>query len=239
MYKRHYIFSVLLFSLFFFCSLVLYGRQDRLQVENKKLSMTVEDFQKKNELELTKLNERLSVVDASISPDNKKWARIKHIRKIVIDVMKQKGVNNLTILEITEICKNVIDYSEEYNVSVGLILSVITVESAFKIDATSSAGARGLMQLLPDTASEVSMEIGKRSFNLLRIKDNIQLGTYYLWKMNNLFGDLDLTISSYNCGPTCVERVKSGEYADYPKETINYLKTVKEWKLMYDSYGVD
>lgn len=231
------VFSLVMFFLF---SCVYQNKQIKHhQEEINRLSTALTEIQRNNEIELLKLNERLSIVDASIAPDNKKWVRIKQVRKVIVDTIKQQGTNTLTILEITEIARSIIESSEENDVSVGLILSITTVESAFKIDAVSKAGAKGLMQLLPDTAKEISLEAGKRNFNLFRIKDNIQLGSYYLWKLNNLFGDLDLAISAYNCGPTCVERVKSREYADYPKETIDYLKKVKEWKLKYDNLGVN
>lgn len=211
----------------------------RLQQQNKKILQDFEESQQKTQADIFKLNETLSIVDASIAPDNKKWERIKQIRKIIVDVTRQHGTNDLTIWEITEISKSVIECSEENDVPVSLILSVITVESAFKIKAISKANARGLMQLLPDTASEISVEINKRNFNLFKIKDNVQLGSYYLWKMINLFGDSNLGISAYNCGPVCVERVKSGEYAGYPSETVNYLKKVNEWKTRYNNLGVE
>lgn len=212
---------------------------EKLQQQNKKILQDFEQAQQKDQADIFKLNENFSVIDASISPDNKKWARIKQIRKIIVDVIKQHGTNNLTIWEITEISKATIECSEENDVPVSLILAVITVESAFKINVVSKSNARGLMQLLPDTASEISVEINKRNFNLFKIKDNIQLGSYYLWKMINLFGDSNLGISAYNCGPTCVERVKSGEYAGYPLETVNYLKKVNEWKIKYNNLGVE
>ena len=210
-----------------------------LKEQNKKILLDFAETQTKNQTEIFKLNQSISILDAAIEPDNKRWARIKQVRKIVVDVLRQQGTKSLTILEITEISRAVIQSSEENDVSVSLILAVMTVESAFKINAISKANARGLMQLLPETASEIAAEINKRNFNLFKIKDNIQLGSYYLWKMNNLFGNLDLAISAYNCGPVCVERVQSGEYSSYPRETIEYLKKVNEWKLKYDDLGVD
>ena len=231
------IFFIIVFSLYSYIS--QNQTIKRLQEQNKKILQDAERVEKKIQLSIFKLNESLSIIDASISPDNKKWARIKQVRKIIIDVARGHGTSNLTIWELTEISKAVIECSEENDVPVSLILAVITVESAFKINVVSRSNARGLMQLLPDTASEISVEINKRNFNLFKIKDNIQLGSYYLWKMINLFGDSNLGISAYNCGPTCVERVKSGEYAGYPLETINYLKKVNEWKIKYNNLGVE
>jgi len=92
---------------------------------------------------------------------------------------------------------------------------------------------------LPETAIEISNDIGKRNYNLFKVKDNIQFGTWYLWKMINHFGDLEMGIRAYNCGPTCVERVRSQEYKDYPSETKKYVITVIEWKTVYENQGVE
>ncbi|MEK6878957.1 MAG: transglycosylase SLT domain-containing protein, partial [Nanoarchaeota archaeon] len=106
--------------------------------------------------------------------------------------------------------------------------------------AISSADARGLMQILPDTASEIAGDLNKKYYNLFKSKDNIQFGTWYIWKMLNYFkGDLELAISAYNCGFVCVERVRSGQYDAYPKQTIDYKKSILEWRHRFQNLGVD
>lgn len=221
------------------CLFVQYRQINYLKEKNQKLSDNLFSLQEKTKTEIFKLNENLSIVDASIDPDNKKWARIKQVRKIISETLKLYGKTDLTIKEITEISSAIIESSEENNVAVSLILAVITVESAFKVKALSKAGAKGLMQVLPDTADTISSDIGKRNYNLFKIRDNIQFGSYYLWKMINLFGDQDLGINAYNCGPACVERTRAGEFSNYPRETIDYLQKVNEWKLKYDNLGVN
>ena len=193
----------------------------------------------KIEIELYKIRESISIIDVSIHSDNKKWAKVKQIRKIIVETLKIQENNNLTIKDITDIATSVIESSEENGISISLILSIITVESAFSIKSISKAGARGLMQIMPETAVEISTDLGKRNFNLFRIRDNIQFGSFYLWKMINLLGDVDLGIRAYNCGSVCVERVRSGEYKNYPIETINYLEKVNIWKKKYSDLGVD
>ncbi|MBI2449267.1 lytic transglycosylase domain-containing protein [Candidatus Pacearchaeota archaeon] len=193
-----------------------------------------------NSVELYKTNENVSIINASIDPENKRWARIKQVRKIISDVAKERGNNALTIKDITNIASFVVDYSEEYDVPVSLILSIMTAESNFKIKAVSSSGAKGLMQILPTTATEIANDIGNKYYNLFKVKDNIQMGIWYIWKMLNYFkGDLELAVKAYNCGPVCVERVLSGEYDGYPNETINYYQVVFEWKTRYENLGVD
>ena len=207
--------------------------------ENEELKNNVSLYYKKTDISIFKLKEKVSVISASIKPDNKRWARIKQVRKIIVDVMKSFGKNDLTIKEITDISTAIIDFSEENDVSVPLLLSIMTVESAFNVKAVSKADARGLMQVMPDTATEISIEIGQRNFNLFRIKDNVRFGAYYIRKMISHFGSLDLAISAYNCGPMCVERVQSGEYSNYPQETVKYLERVKTWKTKYEDLGVN
>ena len=230
---------VSLSSFFVWYSKQFSKKLNSLQEENKKLSLNFAAAHGSFQTEIFKLNENLSIVDASIDPDNKRWARIKHVRKVITETMKLQGKNDLTIKEITEIATAVVEFSEENDVAVSLILAVMTVESAFQVKVISKANARGLMQVLPETALEISADVGKRNFNLFKVRDNVQFGSYYLWKMINLFGDQDLGISAYNCGPVCVERVQSGEYSKYPNETINYLKKVNEWKLKYENLGVN
>ena len=168
--------SLWLFCVVSFCllvvSIVQFGvintqRKDifALKIQQKQVqyqtSMTIETLQN----DVFKLTENVSVLDASIEPDNKRWARIKQVRKIVIGVLESFNKKHLTIKEITDISTAVIDFSEENDVPVSLVLAVMTVESAFEIKAVSKADARGLLQLMPDTAAEISIEISQRNFS--------------------------------------------------------------------------
>lgn len=94
-----------------------------------------------------------------------------------------------------------------------LIATVIAIESEFRIDAVSPAGARGLMQLTPEKLDDW-MDVSK----------NIQVGASYLKEQLDRFGDLDLAIAAYNAGPTTVAR-----YRGVPpyKETIEYVNKAK------------
>lgn len=221
----------------FFKTLDTKKENHELQQKYTKLQTDLENENKAINTSLHKLNENVSIIDASIKPDEKRWVRIKQVRKAIQDTIKYTN-NSLTIKELTDISTAAVDSSEENDVPVSLMLAVITVESNFHIKAISHAGARGLMQIIPDTAETISLETGKRNYDLFKIKDNIQFGSYYLWKMIKLFGEQDLAIRAYNCGPTFTKKVRSGEYPEYPKETINYLIKVNEWKLKYDNLGV-
>jgi tetratricopeptide (TPR) repeat protein len=86
-----------------------------------------------------------------------------------------------------------------------LVLSLIKQESAFASEANSSAGAVGLMQLMPSTAAELDKKVA--SADLLDPEKNISIGTKYLKKLLTKFdGNIVLALAAYNAGPTAVDR---------------------------------
>lgn len=91
-----------------------------------------------------------------------------------------------------------------------LIYSVIRQESLYRADAVSSAGARGLMQLLPDTARRLAGATGfpqSAPVDLLEPRVNIQLGTAELQRLAERYdSQLPLMLAAYNAGANAVER---------------------------------
>jgi hypothetical protein len=110
--------------------------------------------------------------------------------------------------------------AKKYNMDADLITSVIAVESNFDPKAVSRKNARGLMQLLPETAAQLGVK------NIDDPAENIDAGTHYLrdllQKYNN---DLALALAAYNAG---TEKVQ--QYGNVPpyRETISYVRRVKK-----------
>ncbi|MDR2367847.1 MAG: lytic transglycosylase domain-containing protein [Deltaproteobacteria bacterium] len=101
-----------------------------------------------------------------------------------------------------------------------LIKAVIKTESNFNHQAVSSAGAKGLMQLMPGTAKEMGV---KDPFNPL---DNIWGGARYLKRMlDNYGGNLNKALAAYNWGPGNVNRHGAGG-KNMPRETRRYIEVV-------------
>ncbi|MBK8482004.1 MAG: lytic transglycosylase domain-containing protein [Proteobacteria bacterium] len=88
-----------------------------------------------------------------------------------------------------------------------LVRGVIEVESGFRVDARSSVGARGLMQLMPRTAAALALRLRWPSPQLEDPAFNIEAGTAYLARLLQRFdGRVDLALAAYHTGPSRVQR---------------------------------
>ncbi len=129
-------------------------------------------------------------------------------------------------------------WSKERNLNSLLVLGLIRQESRFQPQIRSSAGAVGLMQVLPATAEQTALQIGLQDYKLTGVDDNINIGTAYFDYTHQLYDQNSmLAIASYNAGPGNVakwlrERPNSNaddfiEAIPFP-ETNNYVKVVLE-----------
>ena len=94
--------------------------------------------------------------------------------------------------------------SREYNLSPALIAAVIRNESSFRPSAESDVGARGLMQVMPETAEWIAHKLKADDYSLDRLNDpetNIRFGCWYLNYLSTLFhGDPLCVVCAYHAG---------------------------------------
>lgn len=147
----------------------------------------------------------------------------------VARIARERGLpQDIVVAAFREARKQGVDYR--------MVLAVIQAESAFKKTATSGAGARGLMQIMPDTGRGLGVSNPE---NLYDAMTNIRAGTKYLKQLFGQFvgesyaqlgsinpwtrGDVKKAIAAYNAGPGAVQ--KYGTVPPY-RETRNYVVTV-------------
>lgn len=95
-------------------------------------------------------------------------------------------------------------------IDAAVVSAVMREESGYRPDVTSPAGARGLLQIMPETGRRLASQAGLAGFSpddLYRPHVNIQLGALYLDQLTREFdGRLEAAIASYNAGPTAAAR---------------------------------
>jgi len=116
--------------------------------------------------------------------------------------------------------------AKQFNIKPSLIKAIIHAESSFKPESQSSAGAQGLMQLMPGTQKTYSVT---DPFNP---KQNIKAGSAYLKHLLKKYNNnLRLSLAAYNAGETAV--AKYGNNVPPYKETENYIKRVNILQKRY------
>jgi soluble lytic murein transglycosylase len=141
-------------------------------------------------------------------------------------------------------------YSTRNRLELPLTFALLRKESAFMPDAISSAGARGLMQVMPATGREVARRLNERppsAVGLLDVETNLRLGSAYLREVLDRFDDNPaLAAAAYNAGPhrvdlwlernagqppaLWIENISFRETRQYVKDVLAFA-AVFEWQL--------
>jgi soluble lytic murein transglycosylase-like protein len=146
---------------------------------------------------------------------------------------------------IREIAHFITVKSREAGVSPYLVLSMIDVESSFSPSAVSAKGAIGLMQLMPETARQMALELGvpeDHAYDLVDPKVNVALGLSYLLHLKKFFPKNQHLLVAYNLGPAALqkkirnrEKVSLGYYRrvmsalEAYKRKANYTRRIYSW----------
>lgn len=138
-------------------------------------------------------------------------------------------------------------YAKANGVDSALVASVIMNESRFQNDARSSRGAIGLMQIMPETAQWIALQLGDDNFSLEKLHEpetNIRYGVWYLAELQREFaGNNILALAAYNAGRGTVrDWIEEGDWPwtfhaldkiPYP-ETRSYVKNVLQNRIRYE-----
>ncbi len=125
--------------------------------------------------------------------------------------------------------------AQQNGLDAALVKAVIQAESSYRTDAVSSAGAEGLMQLMPSTAASLGVT------NSFDPAQNIAGGTKYLRNLIDRFGDVRLALAAYNTGPSRISGLNitdaddAAQYAKISERVRNYVSKVLS---NYEAYRI-
>ena len=127
-------------------------------------------------------------------------------------------------------------HAANYDIDPALLAAVIEQESKFRADARSSAGAIGLMQLLPATAEGIAIHTGGSKFVVSDLFDpeiNVRYGAWYLHHLLQRYGDEETALAAYNAGQQNVDRWRAEGQGIEFAETRAYVDKVERLKGIY------
>jgi Transglycosylase SLT domain len=113
--------------------------------------------------------------------------------------------------------------ADRYRMDADLIHCVIAIESNFDPKAVSPKNARGLMQLMPQTATRFGVQ------DIFDPEQNINAGTRYLRQLMDKYNNLTLALAAYNAGPERIDQ--------YGRRVPPYLETMKYVQRIAKSYA--
>lgn len=120
-------------------------------------------------------------------------------------------------------------WSYTFGVDEVLVYSVIKTESNFRAYVESRVGARGLMQIMPETGAWIAGKLYKQNHTddkLFEPEYNIELGVWYLSYLLNKFEDTDTALIAYNAGEGNAKKWRDENIEPPFRETREYVKKV-------------
>lgn len=137
-------------------------------------------------------------------------------------------------------------YSKQYGLDPARVAAVIYCESSFRPEAVSSAGARGLMQIMPDTGEWIAGKLGEGDYThegLFEPERNIRYGCWYLNYLENRFdADIVKVTAAYHAGGGRVDEWLGNEAYSKDGETLSSIPSdatstyVKRVQAAYAKY---
>jgi soluble lytic murein transglycosylase len=185
---------------------------------------------------LSQLDDRQKLVAAKVANENG-W-----VDRAIFTLAKVGYLDDVNLRFPKAFDKKITQYAVDRNINPAWAFAIARRESSFMPDARSSAGAKGLMQIMPATAKELK---GSRVDNwyLYNAENNIELGTKYLRELlDKNKGNHVLATASYNAGPHRIKKwLKYGKNMPADvwietipfKETRNYVKSVLAYQEIY------
>lgn len=210
-------------------ALALYRLDQRIEA-NREWIWTIRDFSDEQLLAAARVAQRYGIYDRAINTAIKTVAR-----------------HDFSLRYLAPYRDQVRTVMQQHQLDEAFVYGLIRQESRFISNIKSSAGATGLMQLMPATAKWVAGKLGIKNFHSGLISDvntNLQLGAYYLKHVLDQLDDQPLlAAAAYNAGPGRARRWRSNrplEGAIYAEtipfnETRDYVKVVLSNSMYYAS----
>jgi len=142
-------------------------------------------------------------------------------------------------------------YSYKHNIDPLLVFAIIRAESKFQTEARSPVGARGLMQIMPETGRWIAAQMGRKDFSLDDLHEpetNIDIGCWYIDNLMKKYdSNVPLAVAAYNAGSGNVnkwlqdqvwdgsfESVDSIPFPETRKYVRNVIKNYEAYKAIYE-----
>ena len=139
----------------------------------------------------------------------------------------------------------VIKYAEQFKIDPYLVFAIIKAESRFRAEARSPKGARGLMQIMPETARWIAQQMNRPHFREEHLDDpqvNIEMGCWYVASLVKEFGGrLPPAVAAYNAGRGNVRKWLIEGVWDGSEETaddIPFVETRRYVKAVLTDYEI-